>query len=130
MANKDDDYEVGYSKPPIDTQFKPGVSGNPAGRPKGRPNMATVLRQELERKVTINENGKQKKVTLMEAGCKQLAHKVAKGDLKAMQLVLEIVVDSEDDASVIHDALNQAEDSVILEKLKARFIKHVDHEDF
>ena len=28
-------YEVGYGKPPAGTRFKPGQSGNPAGRPKG-----------------------------------------------------------------------------------------------
>lgn len=31
--NTSDSYEVGYGKPPKDTQFKKGVSGNPkAGR--------------------------------------------------------------------------------------------------
>ncbi len=29
-------YEVGYCRPPVDTQFKPGQSGNPNGRPKRR----------------------------------------------------------------------------------------------
>ena len=29
-----DDYEVGYGKPPKNTQFRKGVSGNPRGRPK------------------------------------------------------------------------------------------------
>ncbi len=28
-------YEVGYGKPPIARQFKPGASGNPRGRPRG-----------------------------------------------------------------------------------------------
>ena len=28
------DYDVGYAKPPVATQFKPGQSGNPRGRPK------------------------------------------------------------------------------------------------
>ena len=28
------DYEVGYGKPPKNTQFQKGVSGNPKGRPK------------------------------------------------------------------------------------------------
>ena len=31
-------YEVGYGKPPKDTRFKPGQSGNPSGRPKGATN--------------------------------------------------------------------------------------------
>jgi hypothetical protein len=32
--NMSDSYEVGYGKPPKDTQFKKGSSGNPKGRPK------------------------------------------------------------------------------------------------
>ena len=30
------DYEVGYGKPPKSKRFKPGASGNPKGRPKGK----------------------------------------------------------------------------------------------
>jgi Family of unknown function (DUF5681) len=29
------DYKVGYGKPPSETRFRKGVSGNPGGRPRG-----------------------------------------------------------------------------------------------
>lgn len=32
--NKDNTGKVGYGKPPVEHQFKPGQSGNPGGRPK------------------------------------------------------------------------------------------------
>lgn len=36
--------KVGPGHPPVEYQFKPGVSGNPAGKPKGRRNLATIIR--------------------------------------------------------------------------------------
>ena len=37
--DQEPDYEVGYGKPPHHTRFKPGVSGNPRGRPKDAKNL-------------------------------------------------------------------------------------------
>lgn len=34
---------VGYKKPPKQTQFKPGQSGNPGGLPKGTPKVSIAL---------------------------------------------------------------------------------------
>ena len=35
MSRKKSSSETGYGNPPIHSQFKPGQSGNPRGRPKG-----------------------------------------------------------------------------------------------
>ena len=34
---------VGYGRPPVNRQFKPGQSGNPRGRPKGSKNFPTMF---------------------------------------------------------------------------------------
>ena len=45
MADEDD--EVGYGKPPKRARFRPGQSGNPAGRPRLATNFRTALLAEL-----------------------------------------------------------------------------------
>lgn len=95
MSKREDDrdpnvtsgYEVGYGKPPKDTQFKTGRSGNPKGRPKGSRSAITILRKALEEKVVVQENGHRRTRSKAEVMCTQLANKAAGGDLSALRLV-------------------------------------------
>ena len=48
MADDDKDYEVGYKKPPKHTQFQPGQSGNPAGRPPKSRNLKRLVDEVLD----------------------------------------------------------------------------------
>jgi len=83
-------YKVGYGRPPLHTRFRPGQSGNADGRPKGARNLASVLEQELNAPVTINENGQRKTVTKLEAAIKQLVKMGLSGDLRALQQLLAL----------------------------------------
>ena len=49
-ADKDDG-KVGYGKPPINTRFKAGQSGNPKGRPKGKQNLTKLIELEVKRNI-------------------------------------------------------------------------------
>lgn len=80
-------FAVGYRKPPKATRFRKGQSGNPKGRPKGKPNLATVILRALEAKVVINEKGRRREVTKLEVAIMQLVNKAASGDLRALNLV-------------------------------------------
>ena len=42
-----DPVAAGYGKPPRATQFKPGRSGNPSGRPKGSRNVVNALSEYI-----------------------------------------------------------------------------------
>lgn len=84
-------YQVGYAKPPAHSRFRKGVSGNPAGRPRGTLNLATVITKTLRERVVINENGERKVVTKLEAAVKQLVNKSASGDLAAFRQLSGLV---------------------------------------
>src|SRR5882672_1928432 len=89
------DYEVGYGKPPRDTRFKPGRSGNPRGRPNESKNLSTLLSEALNEPVIVIENGRRRKVAKRQAIITQLVNRSAKADLKATQIVLAMLQDIE-----------------------------------
>ncbi len=72
------------------SRFKPGQSGNPKGRPKGRQNLKTVIEKELAKRVTVTENGKPRQVTKQEVIVQRLVHDSMKGQHKATDLVLRL----------------------------------------
>ncbi len=47
------DYKVGFRRPPLETRFKPGHSGNAKGRPKGIKNLKTELEEELSELIRV-----------------------------------------------------------------------------
>ena len=89
--DKNKPYDVGYGKPPQDTRFKPGQSGNPKGKPKGAKNLATIVDNAINEKVVVIENGRRRKRSKMEVAITQLTNKAATGDQKALTLLLPLV---------------------------------------
>jgi len=85
MENNDD-YDVGYGKPPKHTQFQKGQSGNPKGRPKGTKNFKTDLMEELSEQVVITEGGKQSNISKQRAILKRTAQKALGGDMRAANM--------------------------------------------
>jgi hypothetical protein len=89
------DYEVGYGKPPRDTRFKRGQSGNPRGRPPGAKNLSTLLNEALNELVVVTENGGRKRISKRRAAFKQLVNDAAKGEWRALKLLVDILQDIE-----------------------------------
>jgi hypothetical protein len=120
--SKNEMYDIGYGKPPKHAQFKKGQSGNLNGRPKGTLNMATVLERTLREKVVINENGRRKVITKLEAAITQLVNKAASGDGHAMRYLCQLVMSAEERSVVIEPETQLSEtDQKVLDNVLKRF---------
>ena len=115
-------YDVGYGKPPKHAQFKKGRSGNLNGRPKGTLNLATVLERTLREQVVINENGRRKVITKLEAAITQLVNKAASGDAHAMRHLCQLVISAEE-RTVTVDRITEFSDSdrKVMDNILKRF---------
>ncbi|MGA0570045.1 DUF5681 domain-containing protein [Variovorax sp. VNK109] len=82
---------IGYKSPPKATQFRKGTSGNPRGRPKGSKNFMTLLEQELSEPIVVNEDGRRKKVTRMQAMVKRMVAGALQGDQKSLLTLIEVM---------------------------------------
>jgi len=82
-------YEVGFGKPPKATRFQKGISGNLKGRPKARTGISAALIDELQARVPIVENGKERKISFEQVIAKQVRTKAAQGDLRAAAMIFK-----------------------------------------
>ena len=80
---------------PVATRFKRGQSGNPKGRPRGAKNLASLLNEALNEVVVVNENGGRKRISKRKAAFKQLVNEAAKGNWRALKLLVDILQDIE-----------------------------------
>src|SRR5271154_1330380 len=83
-------YAVGYGKPPTSKQFRKGTSGNPKGRPRGSKSLSTIVKETLDEKVVVRENGRRGKITMLAAMIKQQANKAVSGDQRAVRYLIEL----------------------------------------
>lgn len=84
-GDKDDDDAVGYGKPPKQRQFKPGESGNPAGRPKKAESDPIDISEVLNESVLTKSAGVVRLRSPFDVGVRKLVSRaVADKNLGAM----------------------------------------------
>jgi hypothetical protein len=115
-------YEVGYGKPPKHTRFKPGQSGNPKGRRRGRRNLRTVVEETLREKITIREGDRTRTVARQDAIVLVTANNALKGDTKAFAAFLQLVrltgLMGEEPETSSQDSVSAGDDAILAEFLE------------
>lgn len=118
-----DDYSVGYGRPPRETRFKRGTSGNPAGRPKQLPSLKMEIKNELAELVLTREAGQEVAVTKLKLVAKTIVAAAIGGDNWAVPIV--------DAASEIKDepSSEAPEDQEILDDYASRVRQRKEREE-
>lgn len=114
-STADQTYDIGYGKPPAHTRFKPGQSGNPAGRPKSKKHdkchipamneelFKDTILDEAYRPITVREDGELVELPTIQVIMRQLTRKAMKGDFRSQRLLLEQVRETEKERKALHD---------------------------
>jgi len=119
-----DDNEVGYGKPPRANQFNPGESGNPKGRPKGAKSAETILGELLQQKISLNERGRTRRITVLEGILRRIAEDCLKGNIKSATFLLnrlQAISSGETDESGLSE-----DEQTVLETYLKKFQSNLD----
>ena len=89
----------GYKSPPVEHQFKKGKSGNPKGRPKKKTkqhsdrglDLIASLYRELRKSVFVQENGKHREITKLDAFSAQLVAQSVNGKPSQQKMLLGLL---------------------------------------
>ena len=89
----------GYKNPPVEHQFKKGKSGNPKGRPKKKtkqhsdPGLDLIVSvyRELRKSVFVQENGKHREITKLDAFSAQLVAQSVNGKPSQQKMLLGLL---------------------------------------
>jgi Family of unknown function (DUF5681) len=88
MARNTQGGGAGYRQPPKNMRFEKGRSGNPNGRPKTVSSFKADLAAELQGKLVLIEDGKQRRVSKQRAFAKTLIAAAIKKDIRAVNALL------------------------------------------
>ena len=80
--------KVGRGRPPRKSQYQPGQTGNPRGRPPGQISLKKAAENAFSRKVSYEVDGKTVRISMLEAMLIEHGLKAVKGDAKSAGIAL------------------------------------------
>lgn len=121
MSKNKPSYEVGYKRPPAAHRFKPGESGNPAGRPKGRKSFQSLVQDAADTQIQVTMAGRKTSMTMAQAFVQSLFKTALSGDAKVYPLVIELLQRylDDDSAAIADDDRRAAERALVAQYLQA-----------
>ena len=106
-------------------KFKKGQSGNPGGRPVGAKGMKTLLAQELKETITVQQDGKKKRIRRSEALIKRMVNDALQGRDRPRDTVLRYAEAIDQDHRQRTAAEISADDQSILDRYVERRIREM-----
>jgi hypothetical protein len=108
-------YRVGNKRPPLETRFKKGKSGNPRGRPRKPRTLDESLLKLLEKSVPGPDG---KRVQIIELIARRQVDLALKGDRQALKHVKEVVENyhtatTQERGQIDPEELAQADEEII-----------------
>ena len=117
MPDDNDDYEVGYARPPRHSRFVKGQSGNP----RGAENIKTLLNEALNELVAVTDHGGRRKVSKRKAFITQIVNGGAKGNFRAVPILLAMLREFGADAALqATEPASTEADQQIIKRIRAR----------
>lgn len=112
-----DEQKCGFCLPPKEHQYQKGQSGNPNGRPRGARNRNTIVREQMNRKITLTSpDGNSRRISTKEGIIMKQINKALQGNTDSAKWMIELsdVADAEyNEISVARETLNH-DDAQIL----------------
>jgi len=92
VQQRPSDLDVGYGRPPVHTRFKPGVSGNPKGRPKTfKPrNLLRDLQEVYLKEIPVKDGNSRVRMSRVVLLHETLLREALKGNARSASLAVKL----------------------------------------